>query len=117
MAGNEDGAPSSDLVSILSPALKPIKVTYRGLQHCESAIGKQEKAPRIPKVSDTNFAPSIRNHVDHISATVGRLLVFKVPEVTATLFPFCSVRGNVITVNLMFVVPYILVTYVLFNSN
>jgi len=45
-------------------------------------IGIQEKAPRIPKVSDENFPPIIRNHVDHINATVGRLLVYKVPEDT-----------------------------------
>jgi len=86
---NEDGDPSSDLISALSPVLKPNKVTYRGLQLCESVIGMQEKPPPIPKVSDFNYPPSLRNHVDYINATVGRLLVFKVPEVTTTFCFFC----------------------------
>jgi neurexin len=84
---NEDGEPSSDLLRVLSPALKPSKVTYRGRHQCESVIRKQE-APRIPKVLDTNYPPTLRNHVDHINATVGSLLVYKVPEVTTILFIF-----------------------------
>jgi hypothetical protein len=85
---NENGDPSSDLISVLSPALKPNKVTYQGLHLCESVIGKHEKAPPIPKVQHVNYPPIIRNPVDHINATVGRLLVFKVPEVTTTLILF-----------------------------
>jgi neurexin len=85
---NENGDPSSDLISVLSPVLKPNKVTYRGLHQCESVIGKHGKPPPIPKVSDVNYPPSIRNHVDYINATVGRLLVFKVPEVITTLILF-----------------------------
>lgn len=82
LALNEDGEPSSDLISVLSPIFKPNKVTYQGLHVCELVIGKHEKPPPIPKVSDVNYPPSIRNPVDHINATVGRLLVFKVPEDT-----------------------------------
>ena len=95
---NEDGDPSSDLISVLSPVFKPNNVTYRGLHHCESVIGKHEKPPPIPKVSDVNYPPTIRNPVDHINATVGRLLVFKVPEVTTTLILFLLLRGSVITI-------------------
>jgi len=75
LALNENGDPSSDLISALSPSFKPNKVTYQGLHVCE-------KPPPIPKVSDYNYPPYKRNPVDHINATVGRLLVFKVPEDT-----------------------------------
>jgi len=85
LAQNEDGDPSSDLIDVLSPVFKPNKVTYQGLHVCESVIGKHEKTPLFPKASDVNFSPSIRNPVDHINATVGRLLVYKVPKVTNTL--------------------------------
>lgn len=85
---NEVGDPSLDLISVLAPVLKPNKVTYRGLHLCESVIGMHEKPPPIPKVSDINYSPTLRNHVDHINATVGSLLVFKVPEVTTTLILF-----------------------------
>lgn len=88
LALNEDGEPSSGLISVLSPIFKPNKVTYQGLHLCDSVIGKHEKPPPIPKVPDVNFSPSIRNPVDHVNATVGRLLVFKVPEVTTTLLLF-----------------------------
>ena len=79
---NEDGDPSTDLINVLSPTLKPKKVTYQGLHQCESVIGQHQKPPPIPKISDVNYPPTLRNPVDHINATVGRLLVFKVPEVT-----------------------------------
>lgn len=79
---NEDGDPSTDLINVLSPTLKPKKVTYQGLHQCESVIGQHQKPPPIPKISDVNYPPTLRNPVDHINATVGRLLVFKVPEDT-----------------------------------
>lgn len=41
--------------------------------------------PEVPKVSTqepkSNFPPVPRNQVDLVNATVGQLLVFKVPEV------------------------------------
>lgn len=79
---NENGDPSSDLISVLTPTLKPNKVTYQGLHLCESVIRKHEKPPPILKMPEVNYPPIIRNPVDHINATVGRLLVFKVPEDT-----------------------------------
>jgi neurexin len=96
---NEDGDPSSALNNVLSPSLKPKKVTYQGLHQCELVIGKPRK-PHMPspypEVPNVNYPPTIRNPVDHINSTVGRLLVFKVPEVTASLIslfflPFCGV--------------------------
>jgi neurexin len=86
---NEDGDPSANLERVYSQTFRPKKVTYQGLHQCELLIGKHHKPSLIPKVSDVNFPPSIRNPVDHINATVGRLLVFKVPEVTSLLIlPF-----------------------------
>jgi neurexin len=91
---NEDGDPSSALNNVLSPSLKPKKVTYQGLHQCELVIGKPRK-PHMPspypEVPNVNYPPTIRNPVDHINATVGRLLVFKVPEVTSFIphFLFC----------------------------
>lgn len=85
---NEDGDPSSALNNVLSPSLKPKKVTYQGLHQCELVIGKPRKPympSPYPEVPNVNYPPTIRNPVDHINATVGRLLVFKVPEVTASL--------------------------------
>ncbi|KAJ9584025.1 hypothetical protein L9F63_021629 [Diploptera punctata] len=79
---NDDGDPSTALKDILSPSLKPKKVTQKGLHHCEPVIGKPHLPPPPPKVPHENFPPSLRNQVDHINATVGKLLVFKVPEDT-----------------------------------
>ncbi|XP_069682124.1 dystroglycan 1 [Periplaneta americana] len=82
LALNEDGDPSTALKEVLSPSLKPKKVTYKGLHQCELVIGKPQLPPPLPKVPYENYPPIIRNPVDHINATVGRLLVFKVPEDT-----------------------------------
>lgn len=82
---NENGDPSTALNSVLAPFLKPKKVTYQGLHQCELVIGKPQTPSLYPKVPNVNYPPTIRNPVDHINATVGRLLVFKVPEVTFLL--------------------------------
>ncbi|PSN45591.1 hypothetical protein C0J52_15074 [Blattella germanica] len=79
---NDDGEPSTHLKEILAPSLKPKKVSYKGIHICESVIGKPMLPPPPPKVPRDNFPPTLRNQVDHINATVGRLLVFKVPEDT-----------------------------------
>jgi neurexin len=82
---NENGDPSTALNSVLDPSLNPKKVTYQGLHQCELVIGKPQMPSLYPKVPNVNYPPTIRNPVDHINATVGRLLVFKVPEVTFLL--------------------------------
>lgn len=38
--------------------------------------------PRIPISSNRNFPPTLRNHVDMVTATVGELLIFEVPADT-----------------------------------
>lgn len=54
--------------------------------------------PEVPKVlteePKVNFPPVPRNQVDHINATVGQLLVFKVPEVRFidSLFVFIDAK-------------------------
>jgi neurexin len=86
---NEDGDPSSALNNVLSPFLKPKKVTYQGLHQCELVIGKPRKTNMpspCPEAPNVNYPPTIRNPVDHINATVGRLQVFKVPEHRPTFY-------------------------------
>jgi neurexin len=83
--GDGDGDPSSALNNVLSPSLKPKKVTYQGLHQCELVIGKPRKTlvpSPYPEAQNGNYPPTIQNPEDHINATVGRLLVFKVPEDT-----------------------------------
>lgn len=45
---------------------------------CESA----KTTPRIPVQPNRNFPPTLRNHVDQVTATVGELLVYEVPSDT-----------------------------------
>lgn len=56
------------------------RVVYQGIGQCEDMT-----RPEVPKVSTqepkSNFPPLPRNQVDLVNATVGQLLVFKVPEV------------------------------------
>lgn len=55
-------------------------MVYQGIGQCEDI-----SRPEVPKVSTqepkSNFPPVPRNQVDLVNATVGQLLVFKVPEV------------------------------------
>ncbi|XP_022912998.2 uncharacterized protein [Onthophagus taurus] len=74
---NHDGDPTHELITALSPALKVKKVAYKGLGVCEP-----KQPPPAPMTPPTNFSPVLRNPVDHINATVGKLLVFKVPDDT-----------------------------------
>lgn len=71
---NDNGDPSRDLNIALTPDLKAKKVSYRGLGVCSEI-----NTPIAPPV---NYPPILRNPVDHINATVGELLVFKVPKDT-----------------------------------
>jgi neurexin len=84
---NENGDPSTALKDALAPSLKPKKVTYQGLHQCELLIGKPQTPSLYPKVPNVNYPPTIRNPVDYINATVGTLLVFKVPEVNTLFIP------------------------------
>ncbi|CAK1551491.1 unnamed protein product [Leptosia nina] len=70
---SEPGGPSAGLARAMSPELKVSAVSWRGLGRCAVA-----PATRPP---DT-YPPVTRNQVDHLTATVGHLLVYKVPEDT-----------------------------------
>lgn len=77
---DKDGDPSPLLRGALAPELRVKRVVFQGIGQCEDM--NQSGIPKVhteePKV---NFPPVPRNQVDHVNATVGELLVFKVPEV------------------------------------
>lgn len=70
----ERGSPSAGLARAMSPELKVSEVKWRGTGRC---AGEPVAATTAP---DT-YPPVTRNQVDHVTATVGHLLVYKVPEV------------------------------------
>ncbi|KAH0821923.1 hypothetical protein GEV33_000868 [Tenebrio molitor] len=74
LTANDRGDPRQELSLLLGPELRVKKVTKHGLGVCET--------PQVPVTPPTNFSPFLRNPVDHINATVGELLVFKVPDDT-----------------------------------
>ncbi|RLU24041.1 hypothetical protein DMN91_004250 [Ooceraea biroi] len=81
MLVDNNGDPSSSLRATLAPEIRVKRVVFQGIGQCEDM-----SRPEIPKVSTeqpkVNFPPVPRNQVDHVNATVGQLLVFKVPEDT-----------------------------------
>ncbi|CAL7949940.1 unnamed protein product [Xylocopa violacea] len=78
---NKMADPSYALRELLAPEIRVKRVLYQGIGQCENM-----NRPEAPKVSTqepkSNFAPLPRNQVDLVNATVGQLLVFKVPEDT-----------------------------------
>lgn len=78
---DSNGDPSSSLRSALAPEITVKRVVFQGIGQCEDMNRLEE-----PKVSTeepkVNFPPVPRNQVDHVNATVGQLLIFKVPEDT-----------------------------------
>ncbi|XP_029165406.1 dystroglycan isoform X1 [Nylanderia fulva] len=76
-----NGDPSSTLRKVFAPEITIKRVVFQGIGQCEDM-----NRPEEPKVSTeepkTNYPPVPRNQVDHVNATVGQLLVFKVPEDT-----------------------------------
>lgn len=78
---DRNGDPSPELRDVLAPEIRVKRVVYQGIGQCEDM-----NRPEVPKVSTqepkTNFPPMPRNQVDLVNATVGQLLVFKVPEDT-----------------------------------
>lgn len=84
MLVDSDGDPSAALRTVLAPEIRVKRVVFQGIGQCEDM-----SRPEIPKVvteePKVNFPPVPRNQVDHINATVGQLLVFKVPEVCILL--------------------------------
>ncbi|XP_050352765.1 dystroglycan 1 isoform X2 [Nymphalis io] len=68
------GAPSAGLSRAMSPELAASGVRWRGAGRCAAARG--------PARAPDTYPPVTRNQVDHLTATVGHLLVYKVPEDT-----------------------------------
>ncbi|KOB65370.1 Dystroglycan, partial [Operophtera brumata] len=68
----EPGSPSAGLIRAMSPELKVGGVSWRGVGRC----AQDAPATRAP---DT-YPPVTRNQVDHLTATVGHMFVYKVPE-------------------------------------
>lgn len=52
------------------------KVLWKGIGLCEEI-----PPPRQPQPEKQNFKPTLRNRIDNLTATVGELKIFKVPEV------------------------------------
>nr|XP_023019898.1 dystroglycan-like [Leptinotarsa decemlineata]XP_023019899.1 dystroglycan-like [Leptinotarsa decemlineata] len=74
LTANDRGDPSRELNHALAPELRVKKVTFRELGVCEQ--------PMTPVTPPMNFSPILRNPVDHVNATVGELLVYKVKDDT-----------------------------------
>ncbi|XP_060805480.1 dystroglycan 1 isoform X3 [Amyelois transitella] len=72
---SEPGAPAANLSRAMSPQLQVLRVRWRGAGRCARPAPPPARAP------DT-YPPVTRNQVDHLTATVGHLLVYKVPEDT-----------------------------------
>ncbi|CAB3257028.1 unnamed protein product [Arctia plantaginis] len=70
----QSGSPSAGLARAMQPELKVARVAWRGAGRCAHA-------PPAARAPDT-YPPITRNQVDHLTATVGHLLVYRVPEDT-----------------------------------
>ncbi|CAG9564073.1 unnamed protein product [Danaus chrysippus] len=68
----DSGSPSASLSRAMFPDLKISEVRWRGAGRC---------VPPSTRPHDT-YPPVTRNQVDHLTATVGHLLLYKVPEDT-----------------------------------
>ncbi|XP_032520164.2 dystroglycan 1 isoform X2 [Danaus plexippus] len=68
----ESGSPSPSLSRAMFPDMKVSEVRWRGAGRC---------VPPSTRAHDT-YPPVTRNQVDHLTATVGHLLLYKVPEDT-----------------------------------
>lgn len=95
LTANEDGDPSSVFSHSLAPQLRAKKITQRLMEICEE-IPPPVLPPELPITppvvyppshhvpiqSPSNLPPILRNPVDHVNATVGELLLFRVPDDT-----------------------------------
>lgn len=76
---DEDGDATERFKRALEPDITVKKIIMQGIGQCESKLEAPVPAP--PQSPQENFSPLPRNQIDQVNATVGRLLVFKVPEV------------------------------------
>lgn len=75
MTSTQEGSPSKQLRKALTPEFRVSRVTLNWLGHCKTKI--------LPTATPTgNIQPFVRNPIDHINATVGRMLHFSVPDDT-----------------------------------
>lgn len=74
MTANDRGDPSRELSIALGTELRVKKVLYREFGVCD--------APQTQPTPPMNFSPILRNPVDHVNATVGELLLYKVKDVS-----------------------------------
>ncbi|KAF5283842.1 hypothetical protein FQA39_LY04662 [Lamprigera yunnana] len=96
LTANEDGDPSLALSQSLAPQLRAKKVTQRLMGICEEeempqplpdlpitpSIMVHPPHHHIPLQPSSNLPPILRNAVDHLNATTGDLLLFRVPDDT-----------------------------------
>ena len=73
--------PSPALMEVLLPEIRVKRVVRQGIGQCED-INQSEVQKVSTQEPKSNSPPIPRNQVDLINATVGQLLVFKVPEDT-----------------------------------
>ncbi|GJQ66324.1 Dg [Trypoxylus dichotomus] len=75
---NNDGDPTHALIRAMAPELRVKKVAYKGLGVCQT----RPQTPHPPITPPSNFSPILRNPVDYINATLGELLIYRVPDDT-----------------------------------
>lgn len=63
----------------MAPELRVKSVAWRGTGACQ-APPSTPVAPALPNLPD-NFSPIPRNQIDQLNAQIGKLLVYKVPDV------------------------------------
>ncbi|XP_057333424.1 dystroglycan 1-like isoform X2 [Microplitis mediator] len=84
LVASNDGDPSSMLQHHLGPEIRVKRVAFHGHGQCEHSFTRI--SPQVPEVSTqepkVNDPPMPRNQVDHITARVGQLLIYRVPEDT-----------------------------------
>ncbi|CAH2089472.1 unnamed protein product [Euphydryas editha] len=69
------GYPSSNLMNAMSPDLEVLEIGWQGIGHCSKNGLMPTNAPSI-------YPPILRNPIEHLTATVGHLFVYKVSEDT-----------------------------------
>lgn len=83
MVSDNEGTPSLALQNALAPEIRVKHVHVKGLEQCDGLLTSQRNVSK-------NTRPMPRNQIDHINATVGELLVFRVPAVSTYTFALLS---------------------------
>lgn len=91
MSKHLDGTPSRELRKALDPQFRIYNISLRWLNHCTTHGSRSSK-------NNTNTTPIIRNRINQINATVGRMLRLVVPQDTF----FDIEDGDTYNLNLLF---------------